>query len=357
MNRPADVRTRLAPPWSTLALVSVSVSVSVLMAGCSSMRSDGPPSNPPPDLARVPDADPKLEPIRIGGPNKPYEVLGKLYTPIREDKPFNEKGLASWYGRKFQGKRTASGEPYDLYAMTAAHPTMPIPSYARVRNPANGREVVVRINDRGPFHSTRIIDLSYTAALKLDVLRGVAPVEVTRITFEDIRTGAWRRPGSVVDESVAVAVASTVAGGDAAVVKIEPPLAVAPVAAVAAASAASPASAPSNADAIAPPAPAAIAVADAASAAVPASAAATSAAPAGGFWVQLGAFRQQAGADAFFRRVAADLSWLAPVLKVAPDGGLYRLQAGPYADRGQAQDVSQRVRDSLRLVPVIVDRR
>ncbi|WP_442975179.1 septal ring lytic transglycosylase RlpA family protein, partial [Salmonella enterica] len=134
---------------------------------------------------RVPDAEPKVEPIRAGGPNKPYEVQGRTYTPETRDVPIREKGLASWYGRKFHGRKTASGELYDMHAMTAAHKTMPLPSYARVRNPANGREVVVRINDRGPFVAGRVIDLSYTAALKLDLLRGVAPVEVERLTAED----------------------------------------------------------------------------------------------------------------------------------------------------------------------------
>jgi rare lipoprotein A (peptidoglycan hydrolase) len=121
----------------------------------------------------VPDAQPRIEPLRVGGPNKPYEVLGQAYEPMRTDQPLRERGLASWYGRKFHGRPTASGETYDMYAMTAAHRTMPIPSYARVRNPANGREVVVRINDRGPFHPERVVDLSYTAALKLGVLGGV----------------------------------------------------------------------------------------------------------------------------------------------------------------------------------------
>jgi rare lipoprotein A len=101
-----------------------------------------------------------------------------------------ESGGASWYGRKYHGRPTASGEPYDMFAMTAAHRTMPIPSYARVRNPANGAEVVVRINDRGPFAEGRVIDLSYTAALKLGVLAGVAPVELRRITQAEIRAGA-----------------------------------------------------------------------------------------------------------------------------------------------------------------------
>jgi rare lipoprotein A len=121
-------------------------------------------------------------------------LMGQSIVPMTEDLPLDEAGGASWYGRKFHGLPTSSGEPYDMYAMTAAHKTMPIPSYARVRNPANGREVIVRINDRGPFAAGRVIDLSYTAALKLGVLAGVAPVEVHRLTHREIRamTGAAR---------------------------------------------------------------------------------------------------------------------------------------------------------------------
>ena len=155
---------------------------------------DGPGVAAPPDLHLVPDAEPRIEPARVGGPNKPYEALGQTHVPVLGDPPMVERGLASWYGRKFHGKRTANGEVYDMYAMTAAHKTMPLPSYVRVRNPANGREVVVRVNDRGQFHTERVIDLSYTAALKLGVLGGVAPVELLRITHEAIRSGSWRRP-------------------------------------------------------------------------------------------------------------------------------------------------------------------
>jgi rare lipoprotein A len=99
-------------------------------------------------------------------------------------------GGASWYGRRYHGRPTSLGEPYDMFAMTAAHPTMPLPSYARVRNPANGRQVIVRVNDRGPFVPGRVIDLSYTAALRLDVHRAVSTVQVERLTFEQIRRGA-----------------------------------------------------------------------------------------------------------------------------------------------------------------------
>mgnify|MGYP002138471938 CR=1 FL=1 len=154
--------------------------LALLLAACGSgpktITRDGAEANPPANLGSVADAEPRVEPIRSGGPNRPYEVLGRNYVPMTQDRAFKERGLASWYGRKFHGRRTASGETYDMYAMTAAHTTLPIPSYARVRNPANGREVIVRINDRGPFHPGRIVDLSYTAALKLDLLRGVAPV-------------------------------------------------------------------------------------------------------------------------------------------------------------------------------------
>jgi rare lipoprotein A len=359
---------------------------------------DGPEANPPTDLSRVPDAEPKIEPIRAGGPNKPYEVLGRDYRPITEDRPFSERGLASWYGKKFHGRRTASGEIYNMYAMTAAHPTLPIPSYVRVRNPANDREVVVRINDRGPFHAGRIIDLSYTAALKLGLLRGVAPVELSRITFEEIRAGSWRRDANVPDGS-AMAVASRDASprrassgalkpGVAAeqepsanapvVVGTTPspalPSPVTPVAPVPTSSAVSVAGVSSTTQAPATgPAPASSSVIAGASpssadpvsmssgAADPqapdAKGAAASVRPAPGFWVQLGVFRQRDGADGFHRRVVADLDWLAPLLAVFSESGTYRLQAGPYANRDQAQDAARRVREALNLVPVIVERR
>ena len=148
---------------------------------------DGPPLSLPAGLEQTLDAVPRVETLRIGGPNKPYEIFGVRYVPMTDDLPLQESGLASWYGRKFHGRPTSNGEVYDMLGMTAAHKTMPLPSFARVRNPANGREIIVRINDRGPFVAGRVIDLSYTAALRLDLLRGVAPVEVQRITHAQIR--------------------------------------------------------------------------------------------------------------------------------------------------------------------------
>ncbi len=141
----------------------------------------------PPGLEQVPDALPRVDPIRPGGPNKPYEVFGVRYVPLAIDLPMQDTGLASWYGTRFHGKPTSSGELYDMFAMTAAQTTRPIPTYARVHNPPTGRQVIVRINDRGPFAAGRVVDLSYTAALKLGVLRGVAAVQVRRITHDEIR--------------------------------------------------------------------------------------------------------------------------------------------------------------------------
>lgn len=144
-------------------------------------KDDGPAARPPDKLDAIPDAVPKWEPLNRGTA-RPYVVFGKSYTPHTSLKPFRQRGIASWYGKKFHGKKTSSGEPYDMFAMTAAHPVLPIPSYVRVTNPANGRSVVVRINDRGPFHSGRIIDLSYTAALKLGYIgRGSTEVEIEQI--------------------------------------------------------------------------------------------------------------------------------------------------------------------------------
>ena len=147
---------------------------------------DGPGAHPPADLGAIPNAVPKPEPL-IAGANRPYEVLGQTFVPETRLKPFEQVGMASWYGRMFQGRKTSSGEPYDMYAMTAAHPTLPILSYARVTNLANGKSVIVKINDRGPFLHNRIIDLSYTAAYKLGMLgHGSTRVEVRSILPDQV---------------------------------------------------------------------------------------------------------------------------------------------------------------------------
>jgi len=270
-----------------LALALLSGCASRPAAPSTSTDRDGPLPNPPAELLKVPDAVPRLEPIRVGGPNKPYEVLGERYEPFATDVPYADRGLASWYGRKFHGRPTSSGEVYNMYAMTAAHPTLPIPSYARVRNPANGREVIVRVNDRGPFHKGRIIDLSYTAALKLDLLRGVAPVEVRRITYAEIRAGNWQKPS---DEPAPVFAPATLPG------------------------------APQRET--------------------------TAVVAAGGtsYWLQFGAFAKLDSAEGLRQRVAeADLSLL-PLLTVVREAGLHRLRAGPFPDIDEARATAARLR-------------
>jgi rare lipoprotein A len=145
---------------------------------------DGPPkaSEIPPDLMNIPEPVPQAEPkSRYGNPPS-YEAMGETYRTLDSARGFRETGLASWYGRKFQGRKTSSGEPFDMFKLTAAHKTLPLPTYARITNITNGQSIVVRINDRGPFHSSRIIDLSYAAAAKLGLLGGPAMVELEALT-------------------------------------------------------------------------------------------------------------------------------------------------------------------------------
>lgn len=158
---------------------------------------DGPEATPPANLDAVPDAVPRDEPLHRFA-NRTYVVLGNTYTPHTTRRPHHEEGLASWYGRRFHGRKTASGEIYDMYAMTAAHPTLPIPTYVRVTALNNGRSVVVRINDRGPFHSKRIIDLSYTAAHKLGYLK----LGSTRVRVESLDPAAYDTQGEAIVEGV-----------------------------------------------------------------------------------------------------------------------------------------------------------
>jgi rare lipoprotein A len=307
-----------------------------------SLERDGPGDIPPSELAARPDAEPRLETMRSGGANKPYQLFGRDYVPVTGDPPFVERGLASWYGRKFHGRPTAIGETYDMYAMSAAHPTLPLPSYARIRNPANGREIVVRVNDRGPFHHGRIVDLSYAAAAKLGLLRGVAPVELERITYADIRAGTWRRHGDAPTRLAAAEPAS------------EP--AAATVAAGAPAAPSGPAASGGHVPALAWVGAVSSDVATAAPAAAREVDPGLADAPARGFWVQLGAFRDRSGAEGLQRRLVEGGHGL-PGLVTAADAALYRVQAGPYASGERARDAAQRIRDALGIVPLIVERR
>jgi rare lipoprotein A len=254
-------------------------------------KDDGPADRLPADLDSVPDAVPKVEPLHKFA-NRPYSVLGREYIPATTLKAYRERGVASWYGRKFHGQPTSIGETYDMFAMTAAHPTLPLPSYARVTNVATGKSVVVRVNDRGPFLNDRIIDLSYAAAHRIGIAqRGSGEVEVEAIL-----------PGA---PSVLATAAPL------------PPVASAPVV-----------SAPAEVTPVPTPV---------------ASLAAPSGVSSNGYAVQLGAFASYANAQNFLAHAQNQLASASVEAKVRQAGGLYRVYVGPYADRDEARRVGERI--------------
>ncbi|MGA9030994.1 MAG: septal ring lytic transglycosylase RlpA family protein [Sulfuricaulis sp.] len=179
----------MMPRWIWFApLLALLSACGTLSRSGGYFEDDGPETNPPADVANIPDAVPKTEPRSATG-NKSYVVYGVTYLPLTDSRGYRERGIASWYGKKFHSKRTSSGEPYDMYAMTAAHKTLPLPSYVRVRNLQNGRSVVVRVNDRGPFLHNRLIDLSYAAAARLGILgTGTGVVEVEAVSPDEPAT-------------------------------------------------------------------------------------------------------------------------------------------------------------------------
>jgi len=278
---------------------------------------DGPGENPPPNLDSIPDAVPKLEPIHRGA-SRPYTVMGRDYTPMTALARYKARGTATWYGRRYHGKQTSSGEIYDMYAMTAAHTTLPIPSYARVTNLANGKSIVVRINDRGPFIGDRVIDLSYTAAHKLGLLAGgSATVEVASILPGDPPPAKVASAG-IPPASPARDVSARVAAAESApaAVPLPPPEA-------------QPATAPTATSRSEPH-------------------------PANGVYVQFGAFRSRENAESHLVRLKLQMEWLAARLHVLPRGGLYRVHAGPYASQAEARQVADRIGNSLGPRPILL---
>ena len=265
-------------------------------------KDDGPGDKQPEDIDAIPDAVPRAEPLHRFA-NNPYSVLGRDYVPQRDLKPYTARGIGSWYGRKFHGQKTSSGEPYDMYGMTAAHPTLPIPSYVRVSNPANGKSVVVRVNDRGPFHSGRLIDLSWTAAYKLGYIgQGSTVVEVESLL-----------PGQMLAVSPAPSQGTpphTAAAED-------------PIAKMAAAEPETPL--PQVQDGR-------------------------------GHFLQLGAFGNRDNAEALRARLARELGSLAEKLVVQSAGKLFRVQLGPWPDAAAAQLAGGRLRESFGMTPVVVQR-
>jgi rare lipoprotein A len=333
-----------------------------VVAGCSSTggrkrggyyKDDGPDANPPSNLDAVPDAEPRIEPLASGA-NRPYVVFGKRYVPDTSDRPYTQRGIASWYGKKFHGNSTSIGEPYNMYAMTAAHPTLPIPSYARVTSAINGRTIIVRVNDRGPFHDDRIMDLSYVAAYKLGILEpGSGQVTVQRILPDEIRRMvAERNSGSTAAAAAQSAPASTEAGAPTALpVSASPAVAAAPVAP---SSTVAMNGLPQAGAAPATPGRAAALPLETGTPLPPPVSAPSAGAVGGTVYLQLGAFSLPANAQSLAARVNAQLSAMGvPPATVEQSGAYYRARVGPYADRNAAMSAVQAVADRTGILPSI----
>ena len=261
-------------------------------------KDDGPGDSAPVDIDAIADAVPRVEPLHRAA-NRPYMVFGREYVPATSLRQYRERGIASWYGRRFHGGKTSIGETYDMYAMTAAHPTLPLPSYARVTNVATGKSVVVRVNDRGPFLHDRVIDLSYLAAAKLGIAqKGSGEVDVEAIFPVETPTLAVTAPLP----SVASA-------------PIAPP----------------PAGTPSAENT----GPVPVASAN------------------GGFVVQLGAFANYANAQNFVAHLANQVGPIGIEAKVRQVNGLFRVFVGPYPIRDDARRTADRLREALGLPSTI----
>ncbi len=310
--------------------------LALAIAGCSSTggrkkggyyKDDGPGDNPPANIDQIPDAEPRIEPYASGA-NRPYVVFGQRYVPDTTGAPYKKRGIASWYGRKFHGNSTSIGEPYDMYAMTAAHTTLPLPSYARVTSLVNGKTVIVRVNDRGPFHSDRIMDLSYAAAYKLGIIGpGSGEVVVESIQPDEIRQMEAARRSGTATASAQPAGASVEPGA----VPVAPAVSAAPVALASA--------------------PLASATLPAAAAQAPVSSAPPAAA-AGSVYLQVGAFSQPANAQSLVSRINTQLGADGtPPAMVEQANNLYRVRIGPYPDRQAALNAVQRVSERIGILP------
>ena len=276
-------------------------------------KDDGPADDIPDGLDDIPDAQPKWEPLHKPA-TRPYVVLGKEYVPNTAVKSYRVRGIASWYGKKFHGQKTSIGEPYDMFAMTAAHPTLALPSYVRVTSVQTGRVVVVRITDRGPFHADRVIDLSYTAAYKLGLINGGSgQVEVEAIIPGEPTTTAYAqvtpppRPATAEVDEIEI-LARRMALEERAVQTA--------------------AMVGKGSDSIRPK----------------------------GVYLQLGAFSSADNADNLKIHLARELDWLTEPMRIDAGGGIHRLQLGPYANRADADQVAEKIRVALGSRPTIVIR-
>ena len=243
------------------------------------------PAQIPENIDQIPNATPRLEPLRNAA-NKPYTVLGMSFTPMTNLQPFKQEGIGSWYGTKFNGLKTSNGDTYDMFAMTAAHPTLPLPCYVRVTNTQNNRSVIVRVNDRGPFHNGRIIDLSFTAAYKLGYVdKGSSPVRVelivpdaTGVSYADLSQDAGAVNDARVDDKSRY-------GEEV---------------------------------------------------------------PVPGTYVQMGAFQNGFNAQVLRNYLLRELDWMTPAqVHVYAEPPWHRVQVGPFATREQADAVQGRIRQAL----------
>ena len=266
---------------------------------------DGPGDNAPANLDSIPSATLKVE-QPLPRANKPYVALGQSYTPMTVYAPYKKQGVASWYGKRYHGKKTSTGEIYDMYGMTAAHTTLPIPSYAKVTNPANGRSVIVRINDRGPFKRDRLIDLSYVAAYQLRLVNhgsGLVDVEAIDTSVATMQTAlppaSRKRAGMSESEGVLMqAVPNEAATSPSA--KLDEP--------------------------IAP-----------------------------GIYLQLGAFKNEAKSQSLQKKIQdSGLVENAAAAKVY-NNGLYRVRLGPYASRVEAENMAAKIRQQLNMNALIIN--
>ncbi len=259
------------------------------------LAGDGPGADAPANIDALPDAVPKIEPLHRYA-NRPYVALGKTYTPLTSVGHFKQRGIASWYGKKFHGRRTSIGEIYDMYAMSAAHPTLPVPSYARVTNLSNNKSVVVRINDRGPFLHDRAIDLSYAAGYKLNIIRsGSAEVEVESINPDS--TIAAIKPADAVQSK-----------------PLEDEV---------------------------PASPASTAVL------------ASSEAINGNVYLQLGAFKSRQAAESFMAKMSTELGDVGKQLSIFVRDGLTRVHLGPYTDQNAARSSAASLQTKLGFKPLL----
>ena len=279
----------------------------VLKRGGGFYKDDGPGEEIPDGLDDVPDAEPKWEPLHKPA-TRPYVVLGKEYVPNTSLKPYKARGIASWYGKKFHGQKTSIGEPYDMFAMTAAHPTLALPSYVRVTQVQSGKSVIVRVTDRGPFHADRVIDLSYTAAYKLGLIDGGSGmVDVEAILPGEPAGTTYAQVTKPVERENGVALAQRLAREEAPVQTLL---------------------SGSTSETVLPK----------------------------GVYLQLGAFGNADNAENLRNHLSRELDWLSEPMRIQSAGGIHRLQLGPYASRPDAEKIADRIRNALGYKPTFVIR-